>query len=43
MADIEIRRSPLQPQIGHIFRAALCGGVVELNAIKRVAERIKAV
>ena len=43
MAKIEIRRAAFQAQIGHIFRAALGGGVVELNAVKRVAESVKPV
>src|SRR6266436_1456386 len=43
MAKIEIRWAAFQAQIGHVLRAALCGGVVELDAVKRVAKGVEAV
>src|SRR5260370_31894029 len=43
MAKIEIRRAAFQAQIGHVLRAALCGGVVELDAVKSVAKGVEAV
>src|SRR5580700_7249782 len=43
MADIEIRRPVLQAQIRWVFRTTLGSSVVQLDAIKRVAEGIKTI
>src|SRR6266404_1103357 len=43
MAEIEIRWATLQAQIRWILGTSLCGVVVQLDAIKRVAEGIKTV
>src|ERR1700731_4766022 len=43
MADIEIRRPVLQAQIRRVFRTTLSRVVVQLDAIKRMAESIKTV
>src|SRR6202041_145186 len=43
MAEIEVRWTSFQAQIGHILRTALRGVVVELDAVKRVAVGVKAV
>src|ERR1700686_2947553 len=43
MADIEIRRPVLQAQIRWVFRTSLSHVVVQLDAIKRVAEGIKTI
>src|ERR1700730_10501477 len=43
MADIEIRRPVLQAQIRRVFRTTLGSGVVQLDAIKRMAEGIETI
>src|SRR5260370_17113017 len=40
MAKIEIRRAAFQAQIGHVLRAALCGGFLDFDAVTPLAKRV---